>query len=72
MPPMNGLELRLRRVALRVKTNDLADAMGVTASRISHIEGRSVVTDNAAKKYLRALETLATVPPEIDQPSVPA
>lgn len=55
-----GLELKLRRVAADVRTKELAEAMGVTNSRISHIERVRVVTDEAAEKYLAALGTCTT------------
>lgn len=57
-----GLDLKLLRVAARVKTIELADAMGVSDSRVSHIESRAVVTDEAAQRYRAALATLTTVP----------
>lgn len=57
-----GLDLKLKRVAADVRAKDLAEAMGVADSRISHIEKSRVVTEEAASRYLAALETLATVP----------
>jgi transcriptional regulator with XRE-family HTH domain len=60
---MTGLELKLRRVSLRLNVTELANAMGVSASRISHIETRDRVTPDAAERYLAAIETLTTVPP---------
>lgn len=61
---MTGLDLKLRRVAADVKAKDLALVMGVTDSRISRIENSRTVTDDAAARYLAALETLATVAPQ--------
>lgn len=62
---MTGLDLKLRRVAADVRVKDLAEAMGVTDSRISRIESdRRHVTDDAERRYLAALATLATVPAE--------
>lgn len=60
---MRGIDLKLRRVAARVKATELAAAMEppVTSSRIGHIEAAAVVTDAAAEKYLAALATLTTV-----------
>jgi DNA-binding transcriptional regulator YiaG len=58
----SGLDLKLMRVAADVRTSDLAFAMGVTDSRISYIEGRRVVTETAAERYLSALATLTTKP----------
>jgi transcriptional regulator with XRE-family HTH domain len=60
---MKGIDLRLRRVSHRIKVGAIADAMGVSDSRISHIETRDDVTDEAARKYLAALATLTTVSP---------
>lgn len=67
---MTGLELKLRRVALRLNGSEVAEAMGVSVSRVSHIEARDRVTAAAAEKYLAALETLTTVPPEQDTEGV--
>lgn len=60
---MKGIDLKLRRVAARVKATDLGAAFDppVTSSRIGHIEATEVVTDAAAEKYLKALATLTTV-----------
>jgi transcriptional regulator with XRE-family HTH domain len=69
---MTGLDLRLRRTAARVSVTELANAMLVTPSRVSHIESRDRVTDDAQEKYLRALATLATVPTPPMATEVPA
>lgn len=61
-PETKGIDLKLKRTAARVTATDLASVMGVKPSRISHIESRALVTDEAARRYLAALETLATVP----------
>lgn len=62
---MTGLELKLLRVAADVKAKDLANAMGVKGPRISIIEGsRRPVTASTKERYLSALQTLATVPPD--------
>lgn len=60
---MKGIDLKLRRVAARVKATELAAAFDppVTSSRVGHIESSAVVTEAAAQKYLAALETLTTV-----------
>lgn len=57
---MTGLELKVRRVAARVKAIDLAQAMGVSASRVSSIEREAVVSSAASKRYLAALDKCAT------------
>lgn len=61
---MTGMDLKLRRVAARVSAKALGSAMEppVSSSRIGHIESRDVVTDEAARRYIEALETLTTVP----------
>jgi transcriptional regulator with XRE-family HTH domain len=59
---MTGMQLKLRRVAARVKGRALAREMGVTASRVSAIEREAFVTDEAAARYLEALATLTNVP----------
>lgn len=55
---MDGKTLKLRRVAADVKAKSLAEAMGVSDSRVSRIENSRVVTDETAARYLRALATL--------------
>jgi transcriptional regulator with XRE-family HTH domain len=59
-PRFSGLDLKVRRVAADVTQQSLALAMGVNAPRISYIEGRRVVSVNAADRYLAALSTLVT------------
>lgn len=56
MAHMDGMTLRLRRVAADVKARDLAVAMGVGASRVAHIEKLRIVTDEAAARYIQALD----------------
>lgn len=58
---MTGLDLRLRRTAARVKTRELADAMGVHSSRVSQIEALAEVTDETATRYTEALGRIALV-----------
>jgi predicted transcriptional regulator len=55
-----GLSLKVKRTAADVSSTDLAAAMGVTVSRLSHIEGSRKVTTKAVVKYLDALQTLTT------------
>jgi hypothetical protein len=56
-----GLDLRLQRVARRVKVIDLAKRMKVQHPRVSQIEAMAVVTDAAAERYLSALATFPVV-----------
>ena len=57
-----GMDLRLRRVGLRLTVSQVASAMGVSPSRVSHIESRDRVTAEAEEKYVSAIQTLTTVP----------
>jgi len=57
---VTGLDLKLARVARRVKQKALGDAMGVSFSRISAIEREAVVTPTLAVRYLAALDTCGT------------
>lgn len=57
---LTGKELKLKRVAADVRTKDLANAMGVTDSRVSRIENSRIVTDEAESRYLAALDTCIT------------
>lgn len=59
---MTGLELKLRRVAARVKQQDIAAEMGVTKSRVSGIEREGFPSAETQRRYLEALETLTDVP----------
>ena len=55
-----GKELKLKRVAADVLGKDLAAAMGVKASAVSRIENTRIVTDDAASRYLAALDMCIT------------
>lgn len=55
-----GLDLKLARVARRIKQKTLGSAMGVSESRISSIEREAVVTPELAERYLAALDTCGT------------
>lgn len=59
-----GMELKLKRVAKRVRVTDLATQMGVGHPRVSHIEASAVVTEDAARRYLAALATFDDVSTE--------
>lgn len=56
-PTQTGLDLKLARVAARVKQRALGTAMGVSESRVSAIEREAVVTADLAARYLTALDT---------------
>lgn len=55
-----GLDLKLLRVATRLKQYQVAAAMGVSPSRVAAIERESLVTDATAERYRRALERCGT------------
>ncbi len=57
---MTGKDLKLRRVAADIKVKDIANAMGVTDSRVSRIENSRIVTPEAEARYLDALYTCVT------------
>ena len=57
---MTGLDLKLKRVAADVRVKELAEAMGVTDSRITYIESRRNPTPDAIDRYLAALHTCIT------------
>lgn len=52
-----GLDLKLERVAERVTGRALARTMGVSSSRIGHVEGSAVVTPEMVARYRAALAT---------------
>jgi len=54
-----GMDLRLERVAQRVKLQDLAERMGRSRATIHRYEGQAVVDPDAAAEYRRALATFA-------------
>lgn len=58
---MTGMELKLRRIAARVKQHDVATEMGVTKSRVSGIEREHYPSPESVKRYLAALEKLTDV-----------
>lgn len=59
--PTTGLDLKLKRVARRVRVIDLAQVMGVRHSRISQIEAQAVPSADMQQRYLAALATFPDV-----------
>lgn len=56
-----GLDMKLERVAARVKVRDLALLMGITPSRVSRIEGQtSRLTPDMERRYRAALDLCRT------------
>jgi len=57
-----GLTLKVERVAARVKAKHLADAMGVSASRVSSLEREQFPSPESVRAYRAALATFRNVP----------
>lgn len=58
--PTTGLGLKLARTAERVKQWQVADAMGVSPSRVASIEREAVVSPKLVDRYMKALDTCRT------------
>lgn len=56
-----GMDLKLRRVAARVKMADLAERMGRSRATLHRYEGLQIVTQQVAEEYLAALATFSDV-----------
>ncbi len=56
-PTPDGLALKLERTAERVTGRAIAAAMGVSSSRIGHIEASAFVTPETAARYRAAIRT---------------
>jgi len=57
---LTGLDLKLKRVAAKVQVRQLADAMGISGSRLSRIEDEPRVTKRMLARYEKALATFRT------------
>lgn len=57
--PDTGLGLKLARVAARVRQRPIAEAMGVSVSRVAAIEREAVVTITTAERFMDALARVA-------------
>lgn len=53
----DGLTLKLERTAARITGTAIARAMGVSSSRVGHIEASAYVTPETIARYRRALST---------------
>jgi transcriptional regulator with XRE-family HTH domain len=51
------MDLKLERTAARVQAKQIAEEMGVSRSRIGHIEASAYVTPETAARYRAALDT---------------
>jgi hypothetical protein len=67
-----GLDLKLERVARRVKARAIAEAMGVHPSRISTIEAEHYPSPETVVRYREALATCATSPTSVPVELEPA
>lgn len=56
-----GLDLKVARTRDRVKAKAIAEAMGVSASRVAKVEREAVVSPEIAQRYLAALELCRTL-----------
>ena len=63
MAHTTGIELRLERVAARVKLIDLAKRMDVHRATVARYEGLAVVDADIAYEYRQALATFRDVAP---------
>lgn len=57
-----GLDLKIERMRVRVKARQIADAMGVSQSRISLIEREQFPTPEVVQRYRDAIATCAASP----------
>lgn len=57
---VTGLSLKVQRVADRVKGTQVAEAMGVTPSRVYDIERAAFVSPDVASRYLDAVRKCST------------
>lgn len=57
---MTGLALKVTRVEHRVKAREVAEAMGVSPSRIAAIEREAFISAETARRYLEAVTTCST------------
>lgn len=55
---MTGAEVRATRESAHIERSEIATAMGVHRQRIVNIEGQATLTDAAATRYRKALETV--------------
>lgn len=55
-----GLDLKVERIRAGVQVKQIAEAMGITPSRVSRIEVDVPVTDRMLQRYRAALGTYRT------------
>jgi transcriptional regulator with XRE-family HTH domain len=58
----SGLALKIERVTRRAKANALAEAMGVSKSRVAAIEREQFPSAETVARYRAALDTCAPSP----------
>jgi DNA-binding XRE family transcriptional regulator len=64
MPQTSGMDLKLSRVARRIKAVDIAREMGVSRQRVAAIEALAVVPEEAVARYRAAVMSVTTVSDE--------
>lgn len=57
----SGLDLKLARTRERLKAKTIAEAMGISQSRIAHIEREAVVSTEMTTRYLNAVAQCRTL-----------
>lgn len=57
---LTGLDLKLRRVAAGLQVKHIADAMGISAGRVSRIEREPRVTLEMLTRYTDAIDKYRT------------
>lgn len=54
---MKGIDLKIKRTRQHVAVKSLADAMGISGSRVSQIERLGIVPQDLENRYLDALDS---------------
>lgn len=57
---VTGLDLKLERVAARLRQRQIGDAMGVSGSRVAAIEREAVVSAETVARYREAMRVCST------------
>lgn len=57
-----GMDLKVERIRERVTVKAIAERMGVTSARITHIESQARVTAEAERRFRHALEEIVATP----------
>lgn len=57
--PLSGLDLMYQRRLAGLRQEDLGRLMGVSRSRVAHLEGEYRPAEGAVRRYLDALQRMA-------------